>query len=47
MATRDLDLDLYVDLGLGQTAADSMNNGGDHSDCAAHTTESMDLICKL
>ena len=39
MATHGLD--------LGQTGADSMNNGGDHSDCGAHTTESMDLICKL
>ena len=36
MATHGLD--------LGQTGADSMNNGGDHSDCGAHTTESMNLI---
>ena len=43
MATHGLDLD--VD--LGQTGADSMNNGGNHSDCGAHRTESMDLICKL
>ena len=42
MATHGLDLDLDVD--LGRTRADSMNNGGNHSDCGAHRTESMDLI---
>ena len=47
MATHGLHLDLDLDVDLGQTGADSMNNGGNHSDCGAHRTESMDLICKL